>query len=322
MNKTAEFRQTFELMKNSEVAGIPGVICISSEKPGPVLGITVCTHGNEPAGLAIVKYLMGEFDLKTKLLQGTVYLVLNNIEAAEKYFQAQNISERENARSVHINMNRLPRDTLTLKNSEVYEIRRANELFSIWKEFTVGIDIHSTTDQKNPILISRGGDFDSIRSLIPGFPINMIISNIDAVQIGIPAFALYGENEKETPVFAIEAGIHEDPDAFECAATCAVSLLKNLKMIDGIPEKSVTEFREYCIQDSVMFEDLSWEFTSEFKWFEEFEAEQILARNANGDEKKAPFRGCHILPSSKKGSFKIIEEEMSFLSETVKIRKI
>ena len=72
--------------KKSTCDGVSGVMRIDGPKPGPGLGITACTHGNEPSGLAIFHHLLNDLNIKETLECGTLYLVVNNIEAAEAFF--------------------------------------------------------------------------------------------------------------------------------------------------------------------------------------------------------------------------------------------
>lgn len=317
---TTQFRETFSRFKISVVDGVPGVICIKSNTPGPVLGITACTHGNESSGLAIFEYLLKEKNIEKELKCGTLYLVVNNIQAAEKFFNATSEEQIRKARYCDVNMNRLPKETLQLSSDARYELVRARELYPIWKRFEFALDVHSTLEPSDPTIVSRGGEFHS--NLVRGFPIKKLISNIDKIQIGAPAFAFYGGLKSETRVFAIEAGQHSDPGSFERAKGCAVSLLKNLGMLHGTPEIKVVEYEEYKIVDSVIFPDKSFDFIKSFNTFDEIHKGDLLARNTNGEMVRAPFDGHLILPSSLRGEEKYILEEATFISLPMKVRKV
>lgn len=312
-------KETFEFFKVASIGGVHGVLCIKSESPGPVLGITACTHGNEPAGLATFKYLLEDLTIKENLLCGTLYLVVNNIEATENFFSATTEDQIRRARYRDINMNRLPNDVLERVGDTRYEIQRTQELQSIWKNFTHGLDIHSTTVPTEPMIISRGGKFHP--ELVRGFPIEVLISNIDQVQLGIPAFALYG-TEAETPIFAIEAGQNEESETFDRAARCAVALLQNLKMLGGAPKSVAHKYQEYCVKGSIIFPDKSFDFVKDFKSYDAVAEGDLLATNPKGEEVKASHDGHLIMPTSRRGSDKDITEEVAFLSEPVKIHHI
>jgi len=187
-------------MRGSSVDGVPGVIRLLSGRDGPTVGVTACTHGNEPSGLAAIEYLLNSAELETRLKRGSVYLVVNNLHAVTNYFEGASEGSSHGYRFIDRNMNRLPRE-LASSTSDESEIRRGIQLLPIWERFTVGLDIHSTSQEVAPMIVSRGDEIPT--ELIAGFPIQVIISNIDAVQIDAPAFGFYGSGVKET-TFALE----------------------------------------------------------------------------------------------------------------------
>ena len=71
----------FNFIKKSSYQGVNGVWKIQSGKPGPVLGITLHTHGNEPSGLAVLSHFREKFPLERHLKNGAVVFALNNILA-------------------------------------------------------------------------------------------------------------------------------------------------------------------------------------------------------------------------------------------------
>lgn len=322
------FQNVFELLKASSYNGVFGVIRLDGPRPGPVLGITAMTHGNEPSGLAIFEHLLGsEIDIRNNLLCGTLYLVVNNIEATQKYFEAEVLIEGDqktkairSARYCDVNMNRLPSATMELHGHPHYEVRRAQELYPIWSTFQYGLDVHSTTAASPPMIISRGDVFHE--GLVRGFPIQDLLLGIDKIQINTPAFAFYGNDCSDSMVFAIEAGQHADPVSFQLAAGCTLALLQNLQMLDGVPSAQITEYHEYKIEEKLMFQsslfDLVRNFTHKYVIYEG----DLLAENSvTGERLRAPFDGHLLLPSLRRGSEKDIKEEVSFLSRPMRIRR-
>ena len=309
----------FNRFKQMRYQGVPGVVCIKSDRPGPIVGITACTHGNEPSGLAVLEFLLGEKNIDKELKCGTLFLVVNNIRATERFFNALNEEEVHASRYCDINMNRLPKDALEKSNDSQYEVRRTNELYPIWKQFEYGLDIHSTLDVSDPMIISRGGDFYA--DLVHGFPIKTLISNIDKVQIGTPAFAFYGGIESKTKVFAIEVGQHSNLSSFKRATECTTALLKNLGMLSSTQTAGSMEYDEYYIDSSILFPDISFDFIKNFKPFDKVSQGDLLAVNKNGKEIRAPFDGHLIMPTSRRGAEKDISEEVAFLSRQVTVKR-
>ena len=271
---------TLRLLASSRVSNIPGVIRVDSGIRGPVLGITACTHGNEPAGLETIRFLLKEFDLERRLLCGCVYLGVNNLAAAASYIAGGRRGLKNRYRYIDINMNRLPHD-LSVTPVSGYEIRRARDLLPLWRQFDVGLDIHSTSQPTLPMIVNSGRTLHT--DLVRGFPIRKVISNIDVIQRGLPAFGFYGHGSGSgTPVMEIEAGGHEDHESMMRGRTCAIALLRNLRMIDGPDTHDTAEFEEYIVHGSVLFPDNTYRLTRMFKNFEHVQSGTIIARGNGG----------------------------------------
>ena len=309
----------FAFMRYSDCGGIKGVWRVDSPKPGPALGITIHTHGNEPSGLATSWHFRRNFNLSDRLRRGSVLFVLNNLRAAERYFSALEMIEgkekeevKRKARFCDHNMNRLPENTFDLKADTRYEIGRAQELRPIWGCFETAFDIHSTLTETAPMIIVCGG---LQRDLIRGFPIKNIVTNIDNVQVEKPAMNFYGERE-QVRTLAIEAGSHENSSSFECSIACTTALLHNLDMIEGEKDTATREYDEYFIDGSVLFPDQSFEMVKVFEMFEPITEGQVLA-HGKGTRIVADFNGHALMgrPPLKPDS---IKEEVLFLSRPVK----
>lgn len=311
----------FTFIRSSFQDNVPGVWVVDSGKPGPVLGVTMQTHGNEPSGLAALWYFRNHFEIAKHLKRGKVVFVLNNLKGAEAYFAACRITDakkREQAKKLtrvcDHNFNRLPRDTLKLRNDHRYEVRRAQELRPVWATFDVGLDIHSTSQESEPMIVACVG---FKQELIAGFPINVVISNIDKIQIEKPAISFYGKS-RDITVIGIEAGSHENPASFVCAVKCVQALMQNLGLVAKSKEGAHVpqEYREYRVYGSVILPTKAFRMVKPFKMFEPIEKGDILARG-NGTEIVALHDG-HTLFGSAKLTPDHTNEEMVFLTRRVK----
>lgn len=310
---TAALSKHFDFIKRSSHQGVRGVWKIKSGKPGPVLGITIHTHGNEPSGLAVLSHFRNIFPLQQHLKKGTVFFVLNNIRATEKFLAASSDNEKRASRFIDLNMNRLPNDTMVHgMNDPRYEVRRAYELRNIWSQFDFALDIHSTATETIGMIMNIGSIH---RNLIRGFPITDIITNIENVQIGKPAVSFYGKGS--IPVMGIEAGCHESAESFERAITCTDSLLKNLKMIDGETVSGHREYNEYCVGGSLIFPDASYSLVKVFQTYDRFTEGEKIASGAQGDI-FAPFTG-HSIFAGPNTTVKSLEEEVMFYLRPPKV---
>lgn len=316
-----DLRSEFSFAKGSSFNGVSGVWVVDSGKRGPTLGITMSTHGNEPSGLAALWYLRNHFGLEGKLERGKVIFVMNNVQAAENYFAACSIANKKKrdlakreARRVDYNFNRLPENVLSFKDDARYETRRAQELRPIWSMFDIALDIHSTSKDSDPIIIACDGFREE---LVKGFPIEVIVTNIDKIQIGQPAISLYGK-PGTISAFGIEAGSHEDSTSFVCARECVLALMQNLGMIPATGARGTSQYREYRINGAVILPTEAYEMTQVFRQFEPIRKGQVLARG-NGTSILAETDG-HALMGPPRTKPDFFGEEMVFLS--LPVRKI
>ena len=325
-------KETFNLISNSTYRGVKGVMKFDTDKKGPTLGITMQTHGDEPAGLAVLWSFLTA-NLQSKLKNGSVIFVLQNLEAARAYFSMLDNPGRNQFRYTvnGVNFNRRPEDSLEMekrieKGKQLpplsYEITRLKELYPVYKEFTHGYDIH-TSDDEAPMIIA-GDKF--YPGLVKGFPIETVLTNIAEAQLNLPSFSFFGGLNSNIPVFEIEAGTDESPKAFQMAVDCSIALLKNLKMIDGKTTNAVKEYKEYLISDILVLENETFELVKFFEYYEEIRKDQPLAKGiVNGKEKIvcSSTDGHTIFPplNKKKRDYFSLTEETMFISKPVRIIK-
>ncbi|TSD04912.1 MAG: hypothetical protein Greene07147_829 [Parcubacteria group bacterium Greene0714_7] len=308
-----ELKKVFEYLSKSLYEGIPGVLRIDGQRPGPTVGITVCTHGNEPAGLAAVKYVLNEIAPHRENMAGTIFVVLNNIRATENYFNATTDTDARLARFADVNMNRLPEAVQNTEEEMRYEVLRARELRSVWRQFDVGFDIHSTRQDSDPMIISMGAELPL--SLVQGMPITKVVSNIDEVQIGKPSSHYYGVGKLSAHRIGIEAGTHEKMETFQRAVTCTQILLQNAGVLPTEVSFSQSEYAEYVVMSSIMFPNASYELTRIFKDFEFVPKGTVLAKG-DGPDIVAEDDYCTLFASKVKPDS--LQEEVMFLTSPVR----
>lgn len=273
-------QKIFAQLSKKKFQGIKGVHVFDSGVRGPTVGITVQTHGNEPVGLAVYpfleKLLLGSNGLKS----GRVFLVLNNIRASRNYLKAASKGDRagcEKARFVDVNMNRLNKRQLANKDCRLYEIRRAKELMPVWRQFEYGIDIHSTSLKSNPMIIAvKKSNLD----LVKKFPFRDILTNIDDVQVGVPACALYGN--KSSSIFGLEAGQHNEKESFRRAVLSVEILLSSLDMIDVKQSGVGTKKRIFKIFDAFIPKNNSYKMVKTFRTFQKIKKGELIAEGKGG----------------------------------------
>lgn len=281
-------REAFDALRESR-DGAQGVWMLDSGAPGPVVGITVGTHGNEPAGLAVYN----EFRRRHawNIQKGTVIFVLNNPAAMRRYFEALDAGDDQGkiqARFTDLNMNRLP-DVLS-KDDARYEVRRAYELQRIWARFDYALDIHSTLSNTLPMVVALDR---SDTGMVRRFPIETVLAGIEKVQSGKPACYFYGDGR--AAVYGIEAGGHEASETFPRAVTCAETFLAKLGVIDREHLAPKREQRVYRVFDAVRYPDAGYELVKPIQNFELITKGQVIANGSQGPI-VAPADCCALMP--------------------------
>ncbi len=305
----AGLKAAFDELAARRDAGPSGTMIIDSGHPGSTVGITVLTHGNEPAGLAAWRSLTRDGALR--LIKGRIIFVLNNLKAAESYFALPldaPFEEKQKTRIFERNMNRLPRDLRDHDSAEAYEIARALELLPVWRLFDIGFDIHTTSQAAPPMLCVEGA---TDAALYRGMPIKDVIVGFDAVARDAVVTGFLGEPGSAAQSFSMEAGEHEDTASWRMAETAIRILLGNLGMAE--PAGGATPARRvYHLTGSLFFPDAEYRTTEIFPNFAPMISGQVLATGP-GPDLIAPHDG-HVLMCPKSGQLADIREEAVFLS--------
>lgn len=310
-----DLQDSFDLLLQSQYQGIPGVLKIDSGTPGPTLGVTIFTHGNEPSGLAVFDYFQKDDRLKHMLLKGSVIFAIANMRAAQKYMEAQSYDEERKARYEDLNFNRLPEDALTTDRDD-YEISRLQELYPVLQEFDYGFDVHSTEQETKPMLVMGGTSFD----LLHNVPIDIVITNIEQVQIGIAFFSFFGGLERDIPVIGVESGSHKNPQSFKTAQQALIAYMQNIGLVknEGVPDTRL--YTRYHVVESLLFPDESYKLQKELKMFEAIKAGQVIGVG-DGSDIVSPMDG-HALMAPKGLIPSCYKEEVIFISKAKEIIEV
>jgi hypothetical protein len=318
----ADIRACFETIASRSHQGIAGVEVFDSGKPGPTVGITMLTHGNEPSGLAPYWYYTQVEPLLPKLQNGKVVFVLSNVDAARRYFALPDdatMEDRINTRGIALNMNRLPHNILSLTGDTRSEVARVQELAPLWATFDVGLDIHSTSLDSAPMIVGH----PAVKAeLIKGFPIDVILSGISDIMNLKPAFTFYGSQHAASTHLLIETGSHENPLSFQRAIECVQALLANMGMLEQVfaDDAEPMEYILYEVTSSLFFPNESYRTTEIFPNFEPIRQGQVLAEG-DGEPLLAPHDG-HALMCFATGKPPSLTEEALFLSQPVQTLRL
>ena len=279
-----DLRKCFDFISKHQHKGVPGVLRIDSPSPGPVLAIAMCTHGNEPSGLAALWYCLKDNFALDNLERGSVIFILNNIKATAIGFNAPTPEDQIRSRFLDINLNRLPDDIAVIlkrSNDPRYEIKRCIELYNnIYSDIDYALDIHSTSQHCRPMIIDL---YKSSKQLYHGMPIPTVITNYSGIKSATALTELYGGLDNDIPVVAIETGLHRDSASFRNAITASLAVMEDLKMIRAPIKDQKRVFLEYKLTKAIRFPNETYRFCKVFANFETVRKGQLLARGDQGE---------------------------------------
>jgi hypothetical protein len=218
----AAYKAAYDTLAQSKYRGIHGIYEARAAKDGPTAAILACTHGNEPAGLGVIDYLLSDL----QLAKGRILFILVNMDAATQYLSATHDLEREKARYIHHNMNRLPKNSQDWAGSA--EGKRLSDLLPILAEVDGGVlDLHSTSANAPAMLITD--DHTALEfARCPSMPFETIIHGIHRFLQG--SFIIHACQHAPLRLLA-ECGQHQCPQASSRAIEISLCFLAKLGII-------------------------------------------------------------------------------------------
>jgi predicted deacylase len=311
----------FQLLKDKTVDGVRGVLILDSGQPGPVVGITVCTHGNEFCGLSTLTWLLRDIEAqRLHHTHGKIIITLNNMAATEAFLASEDPSESKIYRFTEIDMNRLPLDFRDAKWSAVYEVQRSLELEPIWARFDYSIDIHSTSAPSIPMIVELN---PLSRHLSKSVPIQNVVSEIVPHLAGRPVASLYGHTPNHECII-IEGGQHEVDETHEITRQAVANILFDLGILNGqnvtTPSHQTAEDKDiYNVTNPIVFPNESYEFTRLFGNFETIAAGTVIAKG-DGEDIVSTQESVVIFPKPFfKPAANALNYEMMFLAKKERV---
>lgn len=267
-----EYMEAYKLLCESTYRGVPGILEVDSGNVGTTVGILACTHGNEPAGLGAIQYLLSDLQLSS----GRVLFILVNSEAAAHYFRAQTERQKGAARYIDHNMNWIPRDLKAWENS--LEGERIKQLLPILQELDGVLDIHSTSSDAPAMLLTC--DENGCRaSACPSIPFQHIIHDIPRFLSGWFIIELC---EKAELKLLAECGQHECPEASSRAIEISISFLAKLGLVQPTVKDALSKQEkkyDYYVKHAVQVPEGRGEYrlVKPIAPFEKIEHGQVIA---------------------------------------------
>lgn len=158
-------------------------------EPGPAAAVVGGVHGNERAGIRVIKTLKRLFDDGTLVLRkGSVFLALGNPQAIAS-----------GIRAAGEDLNRCFTDAILAGAGGAYAHRRARELAGAFRDVRFGIDIHGTNTPSRPFLVIQGAARPEDDGAIGCLSAEMILRD--------PGLVFAGERSTLDELFSREGGL-------------------------------------------------------------------------------------------------------------------
>lgn len=127
--------------------GIPYIVDLQGEKPGPTVMITALIHGNEICGA----FALDQF-LKTtpQIAAGRLICVFANIGAYQKFNSRYPFATRY----IDVDMNRLWAEDILMSEQKNKELKRARQLLPLIQASDYILDLHSMGSHQTPLILA------------------------------------------------------------------------------------------------------------------------------------------------------------------------
>ena len=319
--KHRELGVFFSWVKNESCEGVPGIIKIES-KTGPkepAVALMAMVHGNEPSGLDVLKFVNELLKGGKNLLKGTVYLIVANLPAAEKYFESDGKDKTIKYRGIKMNMNRLPADLAALDPGENVELARAKALVPLLERCRRAQDFHSTSQPSDPLILCDC-KLEDLESVMDQAPIKVRLRDLELMNT--PLFHFVGKSgDPFRASFLVESGSHDHPASFIVAKQCALAMLESMGMIakdldTGIPEPKPVQREEYAVRQSIIFPNDTFRIVRHFANYEWVSKGTVLAQGYDKDNKYVELKASedgYIIMCPADLEFNRTDEEAMFL---------
>ncbi len=244
--------------------------------PGKTLAVFAGVHGNETAGIEVVKKMIREIEPD----RGTVHFVLANPLAI-----------KNNVRYIESNLNR---DFIAKQTASTYEQKRATVLMKLLDDCDTLLDLHAyRSDAKTvlPFAICEKRCSDVVEK----FDLPISISGISSFQDG----GTNGYMEKQNKVgIVVELGSIDRPeDFFDLGVRCVEVFLQHYQCLEGVVSTHSKNKTEYLKVVGVYRKNTSsFKFLKKYRSFDKITKNKAIASDG-GVIVSAKYDGRIMFPS-------------------------
>jgi succinylglutamate desuccinylase len=205
---------------------VPGIVSLTSPKPGPHLGITALVHGNEICGLMALAKLLAE---RPNLKRGRLSLILANPDALCGAINANPPGERALAED----FNRLW-DPQTLDGPRTSrELTRARALRPFIQSLDHLLDLHSMSRPAEPMILAGRRTKNLILAQGLGLPYPIILDDGHISGRRLRDFGAFDDDNLPNTACLIECGGHIEARSIETAVQTCRRYLGYFDLLDS-----------------------------------------------------------------------------------------
>lgn len=267
-----------------------------SGKPGPNVGITAVTHGNELCGAITLDWLLSN-DIRPT--QGVLTLGFVNVQAFESF----DVSAPSESRFVDEDFNRLWADEVIHEDNQrdSSEIRRARQIQPLIAEIDYLLDIHSM-QHPAPSLMMCG-------PRLKGRELGVALASTEwcitdwghAAGRRMRDYAPFIDESSSKNSLLVECGQHWEASSVDVSHHTAVRFLRHF---DVVAEQAIAELATPNAGSMPTIAEVSGPYTmktAKFDFTEEFTGMEVIERAGtvigydNGEPLETPYDNCVLV---------------------------
>ncbi len=236
------------------------IIVKKGELPGKTVAVFAGIHGNEKAGILVVKKLVKDL----QIVRGTVYFVFGNPKAI-----------LQNVRYTESNLNR---DFIKLDSSKTYEQKRALSLMKILDSCDALLDLHaySTRETKAiPFAICE----PRCHKIINKLNIPYSVSNISRFQAG--STNGYMENQNKIGIVIELGSISRPLDFVDLGIEYALTFLEHFKVINKSAKLNHVNTQYLKVTSMYKKNSKNFKFTKQYNTFDKISKNEVIATDSS-----------------------------------------
>ncbi len=287
-----------------------GIWKIEGNMKGPAVCILGGVHGDELAGIEIVKKLLEYFGLSQKesgvypdyRVLGKIILGFGNMDAIEKGVRSM---------SSPLDLNRMFQEKFLdteISDSDTLELKRARELAPLLSEVDYLVDLHATSSPSPAFIVTSCADVDKLREVSRSVPADYILLDYEDIYASYLGLEKNGSTDEyvnrfsESGIgFCYETGFNEDLSVVDNGFKTVLRYFSDVGVMD-INDRSNDEKESiksvFDLSDIVVAKENIFIYEKGMgKGWQEVVSGQIVGRYGSGDVEIVKNSGMYLFPT-------------------------